>query len=180
MPLGQLREARRFFAANDHEIDSVVTLTFRNMFALHPASVELFSDDVERHVPVFSAILRKLIETTRTCHLWPVSAQTGNAALPGLESIRLQHEHIGVTRLHFSIMKTAILQAMEQTFGAEFTPDIRIAFVFIFDVLAKSLTDMPDELTELGPLSKFSGIELDDNAPRIALSDIMGDSREMM
>lgn len=173
-----LRAVGRFFASKDSEIEKVVGLTFQKLFELSPETAALFPADLDTHRGVFTKILRKMIELTRSCYLWPVSVHTGSALLPGLDNIRQRHSKVGVAKKHFSFMKTALLLALEQAYPDEFTQDIRIGFVFFYDVLAKSLCEATAAPSDLVPLSKFSHADLPVNQS-ITLADVMGKRQGM-
>jgi hemoglobin-like flavoprotein len=174
--VAHLRAVGRFFVTKDHEFDRVVELTFQNLFTLYPNSAGMFTGNIDAHRCIFTNILRKMIELTRSCHLWPVSVQTGNALLPGLDSIRARHQVIGVGKMHFNFMKTALLQALERLYPDQFTGNIRMGFVFVYDVLAKSLCELPAAPSDLAPLSKFADTQPSAAPHGITLSDIFGGS----
>lgn len=174
--VSHLRAVGKFFATKDHELDRIVELTFQNLFSLYPDSAYLFSKSIDTHQGIFSTILRKMMEATRCCHLWPISVQTGNALLPGLDSIRARHQVIGVGKMHFKFMKTALLQALEHLYPDQFTGNIRMGFVFVYDVLAKSLCELPAAPSDLAPLSKFADTQPSAAPHGITLSDIFDGS----
>jgi hypothetical protein len=127
---------------------------------------------------VFARILRKLIDLTRTCYLWPISVQTGQASLPGLDHIRARHEQIGVTRAHFHTMRIALLEALHETFPHEFTPDMHTAFGFVFDVLTKSMVSAPTHCENSELLKKIAaGAEVEHDA-EVTLDHVMGFAAE--
>jgi hemoglobin-like flavoprotein len=136
----QIKLIRTFFRNADPQVPRVVALMYQNFFALAPEAAPLFHGDMETHHQRFAVMLRRTIELLRSSHLWPVLAQTGQAAIPGLEGLRCRHAQIGVTPEHFDKMKLALMQALETVFPAEFTPGMRYAFGQVFDVLAHSMT----------------------------------------
>jgi hemoglobin-like flavoprotein len=136
----QLRVVRNFFARNGKHIDAIVANTFRDLLAQAPEGAKLMSAALEGHQQGFTAMFRKVIELTRAAHLWPVTAFTGRAAIPGLGALRTRHKELGVTTAHFGIMKAAMLQAMEQAAPEDFNAELAGAFADLFDVLEQSLT----------------------------------------
>ena len=136
----QLRLVRQFFTKNDANFDAIVNQTFSNIFEAAPEAVGLFSGPIETHCRGYARMLRKIIDLTRDSHLWPVTALTGQAALPGLGRLRDRHMAIGITRPQYDLMKGALLQAMESSAPADFTPEVGSAFSAFFDVLAESMT----------------------------------------
>lgn len=135
----QLRNVRDFFNNISDDIDIIVDKTFKQIMQMYPDTKNMFSKSMKTHQHVFSSIFRKMIELTRSAHLWPASVQTGKAILPGLDDIRTRHEEVGVTGAHFEGMKTALLLALQNTFPSDFTPDVREGFIFVFDAMTKSL-----------------------------------------
>jgi hypothetical protein len=85
-------------------------------------------------------MLRKIIDLTRASHLWPVSAQSGQAIVPGIADLRERHLGMGVTAEHAEAMKQAMMQAIEKTCPSSFTGEVREHFAQFYDILAHSLT----------------------------------------
>jgi hemoglobin-like flavoprotein len=136
----QIKLIRTFFRNADPQVPRVVALMYQNFFELAPEAAPLFTGDMEAHHQRFAVMLRRTVELLRSSHLWPVLAQTGQAAIPGLDGLRCRHAQIGVTPEHFHKMKLALMQALETVFPAEFTAGMRFAFGQVFDVLAHSMT----------------------------------------
>lgn len=174
MSIAQLRAVKNFFAKHDKEIDGVVDLTFRKVMAARPDVVPMFPGNLQQHQQVFSKILRKLIELTRTCYLWPVSVQTGHASLPGLDHIRARHEQVGVTASHFGVMKIALIEALQETFPQDFSQDMHEAFAFVFDVLAKSMVSAPARAEDSDLLKKFAAGPTSEYDAEATLDHVMG------
>ncbi len=136
----ELRVVREFFAKNDENFDAIITQTFANIFEAAPEAVGLFSGPIETHCKGYALMFRKIIDLTRASHLWPVTALTGQAALPGLGYLRDRHTTLGITRPQYDLMKGALLKAMESCAPADFNPEVGAAFGELFDVLARSMT----------------------------------------
>lgn len=173
MSVRQLRSVRDFFADRDGDIDSIISVTFRTVFAMRPETMAMFPADMQAHQQVFATIFRKLIELTRNCYLWPVSVQTGSALLPGIECIRARHDCVGVVAEHFAVLKVALIYSLEQHFPQDFDPELRAAFTFVYDVLAKSLASGGGYTDELAELQKLSTAASEADAATITLSDVM-------
>jgi hemoglobin-like flavoprotein len=136
----QLRTVRNFFAKNEEHFDAIVAQTFSNIFKAAPEAADLYSGLIETHSKGYARMLRKIIDLTRASHLWPVTALTGQAAIPGLGRLRERHMAIGIARPHYDIMKGALLQAMESCAPADYNAELGAAFGDLFDVLARSMT----------------------------------------
>lgn len=140
MSPSEFKLVRNFFRDADAEVPRVVALMYQNFFVLAPETAPMFKENMETHHQRFTQMLRQTIELLRTCHLWPVLALSGEAALPGLENLGCLHVRAGVTPEHYAKMKLALTQALETVFPDKFTQDVRIPLSKMYDVLAHSMT----------------------------------------
>jgi hemoglobin-like flavoprotein len=159
MTFKRLRLTRDFFNAPNRNIDSIVSITLSNIFEQAPETAAILTSDTSALCGLFSKMLRKVIELTRASYLWPVSAETGHILMPGLNELRARHAAAGVKLEHFSVVKTALFQALEQTCANDFTAEVKDAVSFVFEVLAKSMTEDSDRESEEDPLKKFARLE---------------------
>jgi hemoglobin-like flavoprotein len=152
----QFKLIRNFFKDADAQMPHVVALMYQNFFTLAPETAPMFKENMDAHRQRFTQMFRRVIELMRSCHLWPVLALSGQAAIPGLEGLRCQHMRVNVTAEHYDKMKIALTQALETVFAARFTPEVRIAFSQMYDVLAHSMTcEQPQEHEEVDLLERF-------------------------
>jgi hemoglobin-like flavoprotein len=136
----QLRLVKDFWTKAAPKLDAIFPRMNEKLFAITPEAKELFKGPIFEQQSHFSEMLCGVIKLTRSSHLWPVSAFTGQAVIPGLDDLREQHARAGVRSEHYHPMKLALIASFSEVFPEDFTPEVREAFGIIFDVLTRSLT----------------------------------------
>ena len=136
----QLRLVKNFWAKAETQLDAIIPRMNEKLFAITPEAKELFKGPIFEQQSQFSEMLSGMIKLTRSSHLWPVSAFTGQAVIPGLDNLREQHMRAGVRSEHYHPMKLALIASFSEVLPEDFTPEVREAFSGIFDVLTHSLT----------------------------------------
>ncbi|MHB9020893.1 MAG: globin family protein [Halothiobacillus sp.] len=56
--------------------------------------------------------------------------------VPVLENLAKRHVGYGVQQAHYQIIGDALIQALDQGLGADFTPDVKNAWVTVYGVMA--------------------------------------------
>ncbi|MEJ2123416.1 MAG: globin domain-containing protein [Alphaproteobacteria bacterium] len=137
----QLRLVKNFWIKAENKLDAAIPHMYEKFFDMTPEAKELFKGPIHEQQKQFAGMLGGVIKLTRSSHLWPVSAFTGQAVIPGLDNLRKRHERVGVRPEHFQTMKSALMISFSEVFPEDFTPEVREALSVVFDVLAHSLTD---------------------------------------
>lgn len=135
----QLRLVKTFWAKAEPLLASAIPDMYERFFALAPEARALFKGPLACQQAQFSEMLCGIVKLTRSSHLWPVSALTGQAVIPGLASLARQYAVAGVQVEHCHKIKHALVTTFTEKFPADFTEGVRDAFCLIFDVLAQSL-----------------------------------------
>jgi hemoglobin-like flavoprotein len=131
---------RRFFAAIEPQIPQVVALMYSRLFTAAPEASKMFASDLQEQQRRFGVMLQSVIKLTRSSHLWPVSAFTGQASVPAVDMLGARHADAGVVPEHFELVKQILCGCCAEMFPKDFTPPVEEALGFIFDVMARSLT----------------------------------------
>jgi hemoglobin-like flavoprotein len=139
----RLTALRNFFACAEPRLPHTVAVMFSKLAETAPEIRQLFKDDPEVAQARYLLMLRRIVQLTRSKHLWPVQAFTGTASIPALAGLGYSHARMGITREHFDKMKVALGQSFGEDSPEEFTPEIEEALGFIFDVIARSVAN-PD------------------------------------
>ena len=149
----RLAELRSFFVIAETRIPDIVGLMYGRLFEAMPSAALLFKGDMQEQTRQFAFMLQTLIHLTRSSQLWPVSAGTGEALLPEVESLGRRHAHADVRPKHFEAMKEVLSQCLREMFPDDFTPSAEKALAFIFDVVSRSAArpgPMPREKKQPG------------------------------
>ena len=130
---------RKFFAAIEPRTPEVVALMYARLFAAVPEAASLFKGDLQDQQQRFGLMLQSIVRLTRSSHLWPVSAFTGQASVPAVDMLGTRHADAGVVPEHFELMKQVLCDCCAEMFPKDFTPPVQEALAFIFDVMSRSL-----------------------------------------
>ncbi len=135
----QIQLIRQSFALVAPISDTAATLFYQRLFELDPALR-----------PMFPASLagqgRKLMQM--------LGAAVGlldkpEALIPTLESLGRRHVSYGVRDEHYATVGAALLWTLEQGLGAAFTPEVRAAWIVLYEVVATTMQGAAKETKAL-------------------------------
>jgi hemoglobin-like flavoprotein len=111
--------------------DDVAELFYLKLFELDPALRALFSGDMEQQgaklVQMITAAVRGLDRM--------------DALLPVVRELGMRHAAYGVRDEHFGTVGTALLWTLEQTLRADFTPEVKSAWIKTYGVLSQPMRE---------------------------------------
>jgi hemoglobin-like flavoprotein len=139
-----LSALRNFFTAIEPKLPEVVDAMYARVFEAAPWAKPLFTGNLQAQQKRYMQMLQTMVKLTRSSHLWPVGAFTGEASLPILDQLGTIHADVGIKREHFDLMKSILSQCCKEVGGDAFNPRVEKALGFIFDVVANSLTKSSD------------------------------------
>lgn len=125
----QIVTVQRSFDRIDPVRDRVASLFYERLFTIDPSSKCLFHGDmVEQR--------KKLMVTLATT----VAGLTHLPSILGtIEDMARRHIQYGVEARHYDSAGEALIWAMEQTLGGEFTPDVKEAWIAAYATLAGAM-----------------------------------------
>jgi hemoglobin-like flavoprotein len=100
---------------------------YRRLFELEPLLEPVFSGHTPALHRKFSAAVSTLVE--RLDNL--------SSVVPALQALGRRHVGYGVQSRHYDTFGTALLSTLEQTLGAEFTPEAHRAWTSTYRILAE-------------------------------------------
>ncbi len=103
-----------------------------------------FKGRVREHLPLLFAKIQGVVKTTRSSHLWPAGAATGQMLIPEVAALGRSHAKFGIEPAHFSLMNDVLAWTCKELAFEEFTPLVEEGLAFVFDVLGASLTAKAD------------------------------------
>ena len=109
--------------------DTVASLFYDRLFATAPELRQLFRGDLGRQK-------RKLMNLLTTCigRLHDFSALA-----PGIRELGARHVGYGVKPQHYATIGETLLWALARSLGAAFEPELRSAWVKVYELLAKTM-----------------------------------------
>jgi hemoglobin-like flavoprotein len=103
----------------------VVGLFYRRFFELAPDAQHSFPSDMERQHLKLMDMIAAIVGALDERELFQsIIRHTGR-----------QHAAFGVRRSHFDAFGDALIWCLEQQFGSEFTPELREAWITLYDVV---------------------------------------------
>jgi hemoglobin-like flavoprotein len=117
---------QKSFALIRVKAGTVAELFYRRLFELDPTLRGMFQNDM-------TAQERKLINTLK---LAVHNMQRWNELVPMLETLARQHAGYGVTQAHYDTAAEALLWALAQSLGPDFTPAVKAAWAELYALLA--------------------------------------------
>ena len=105
---------------------AVAEIFYSELFAIDPSLRSMFSTNmVEQH----KKLLASLVFVVRSLH-------TPEAILDQVKLLAVKHVHHGVRPEHYTYVGNALLRTLKKSLGAEFTPEVRQAWVDAYRMLA--------------------------------------------
>ena len=109
--------------------DLAAELFYQRLFELDPSLRRLFSPDLKIQE-------RRLMQTLSfAVH----GLDRLDELVPAVEALGRRHVGYGVRAEYYATVGAALLWTLEQGLGAAFTPDVRAAWVMVYDLLATTM-----------------------------------------
>ena len=104
-------------------------LFYARLFELDPSLKPLFRGDLKRQ----GAMLMSMIATAVR------GLSNPDGLIPVLRNLGQRHAGYGVTDAHYATVATALVWTLEQGLGADFTPEVRGAWVAAYELMADTM-----------------------------------------
>ena len=111
--------------------DTAAELFYNRLFELDPALKPLFKSDIKEQ----GRKLMKMIGLAVT------GLDELNTLVPILQDLGKRHITYGVTVDHYNTVGEALLWTLEKGLGADFTPEVKQAWVAVYTVIASVMKD---------------------------------------
>jgi len=104
-------------------------LFYDRLFEIAPETRTLFSNDLNAQKKKFIAMLSAVV----------TGLHDFNRIAPIVEDLGIRHAAYGVVAKHYEPFGVALLDALEQTLGAEFTPQVKAAWAEAYTTLSDTM-----------------------------------------
>ena len=111
--------------------EDVAELFYLKLFELDPALRALFGGDMEQQGTKFVQMITAAVR----------GLDRMDALLPAVRELGMRHAAYGVRDEHFGTVGTALLWTLEQTLRADFTPDVKSAWIKTYGVLSQYMRE---------------------------------------
>ncbi len=124
---------RRSFRKVARQPDRVAALLYNHLFEIAPACKMLFACDMRQQG-------RKLIQLLA---ISVVGLDTPETLIPAIQELGQRHIRYGVTTADYQPVGAALMYALEQTLGTDWTPELHQAWVVFYEFIAQTATLPP-------------------------------------
>ena len=138
----QAQLVRETFAKIEPRATIAALVFYQRLFALDPSVRPLFQHDIEQQGEKLMQALRFAVATVDS----PRELQ------PVLEALGRRHVYYGVKEHHYKTVGIALLDAIAYILGPAFTPDVKEAWLAIYNLMADIMKDAAAKAPVVLPL----------------------------
>jgi hemoglobin-like flavoprotein len=134
----QIRLVRNSFDKIEPISSQVGAVFYNKLFEMAPETRSLFSPEMSLQHAKFMSVVKELVSLhLRSLISLPVTLlNNSEAAMPAIHMLGKRHTQFGVSVAHFDLMRKALMDTLTEILGAEFTNELREAWLEAFDVMA--------------------------------------------
>jgi NAD(P)H-flavin reductase/hemoglobin-like flavoprotein len=130
-----VRLIRESFAAIQPRADEAVRFFYATLFAIAPATRELFAANMEAQ---HSRLLRGLTYLVQ-------KVDQPDDLVPLLRQLGRDHRKFGVVTQHYDVMGTALVTTLKRYAGQAWNPQVEKAWIDVYGLIAKTMLEAADE-----------------------------------
>lgn len=104
-------------------------LFYARLFELDPSLRPLFKGDLKRQGAMLMSMIASAVR----------GLSNPDGLIPVLRGLGQRHAGYGVTDAHYATVAAALIWTLEQGMGADFTPDVREAWVAAYELMADTM-----------------------------------------
>ncbi len=160
MTPAQTRLLAESFKKIENRLPDLGAVVYAKLFEISPESRPLFKGNMQEQNAKLAKVLAEFIRVqTRSQHFLPVTKSGGEAVIPGVGQLGSRHEEkYGVKAQHYQYMRQALLYAIAQMLGKDFSQEIGAVWGETFDMLAHAMQKHAGGMPEAEAFARiFSG-----------------------
>lgn len=115
--------------------DEVAGLVYERLFTLDPSLRPLFRGDMARQRSRLALAIVMVVH----------GLKNQAAIVPVLEELGRRHVDYGVKAEHYATVGEAVLFALEQALGDDFTPEVKEAWAVAYGLIARTMIDAAEQ-----------------------------------
>jgi hemoglobin-like flavoprotein len=131
----QMTLVRATFGAVVPIADQAAALFYGRLFELDPSLQSLFGTDIKEQG-------RKLMQVLAYC---VAKLDAPDELLPAVRALGARHAHYGVEPKDYDTVASALLWTLEKGLGAAFTDPVKDAWASVYQVLARTMQEVPPQ-----------------------------------
>jgi hemoglobin-like flavoprotein len=114
--------------------EQAAALFYDRLFAIDPSARPLFRGDIKAQGGKLMAAIAAVVKALD--HI--------DTILDDLRGMARRHDRYGVQETHYASVGEALLWTLEQGLGADFTPDLRVAWAAAYRLLSETMIEATD------------------------------------
>ena len=111
------------------------TNLYARLFAADPLARGLFKNKIINHVPIFNGALELVVK----------GLSDTESLLPMVSALGCRHAIYGVEARHYAAAGAALVGALDDVMGADFTPEVRDAWIAAYGLLSTTMQAAGDD-----------------------------------
>lgn len=115
--------------------DTAAELFYNRLFELDPSLKPMFRGNMKEQGQKLMSMLRVAVKGLD--HL--------DTIIPAVQQLGRRHVNYGVQDSHYYTVGAALIWTLEQGLGADFTPDVRAAWIEVYTVLTAVMKDAAEK-----------------------------------
>jgi len=105
---------------------------YNNLFSLVPEAKKLFRGDIMDQQHHIMSMIKTICEGLNNPEI----------IIPAIQQMGMRHFEYGVEPEHYEAFETSLLNAIEETLGDEFTPEVKAAWKKLYAVMSENMKTM--------------------------------------
>ena len=129
MTPAQIQLVQTSFAKVAPIATAAADLFYARLFEIDPSLKPLFKGDLKRQGQMLMSMIATAVR----------GLSNPDGLIPVLRNLGQRHAAYGVTDAHYATVATALIWTLEQGMGADFTPEVRGAWVAAYELMADTM-----------------------------------------
>lgn len=105
---------------------------YNNFFTLAPDAKELFKGDIKDQKHRIMSMIKTICDGLNNPQI----------IIPAIQQMGMRHFEYGVENKHYELFQKALLSAIKDTLGKDFTPEVKAAWTKLYTVMSGNMKDM--------------------------------------
>lgn len=117
--------------------EAVATMFYDRLFVIDPSTRPLFKSDLQKQCLMLMSAIGLVV----------TSLDRPETIIPMVQNMGKRHVGYGVTSDQYTSVGAALLWALKQGLGADFTPEVQAAWATVYELLASTMQAAAAEMT---------------------------------
>jgi hemoglobin-like flavoprotein len=105
---------------------------YNKFFTLAPEAKELFKGDIKDQQHRIMTMVKTICEGLNNPQI----------IIPAIQQMGMRHFEYGVQNGHYNLFRDALMDAIKDTLGKEYTPQVEAAWNKLYSVMSENMMDM--------------------------------------